>query len=842
MNQDPLTGRQLANFRIEHLIGQGGMAQVYYGWDVKLERPVAVKVIDARYRDNPIYAERFVREAQSVAAWRHENIVQVYYADDQDGLYYFVMEYIEGLDLRELLFQYAAESELMPHDDVLRIVHAIANALDYAHQKGVIHRDVKPSNVMVAGDGRVVLTDFGLALDVQEGSLGQVFGTSHYISPEQARSSADAVPQSDLYSLGVILYEMLVGVVPFDDPSPASVAVQHLTQPPPPPREINPNLGQETEVVLLKVLSKSPEERYQTGGGVMDALEKALQLSPFAFVEQDGPSLLPASVQPLAVRSLSETSVEEKVVLHLQSGAKPTPSQDLPSKKGVSLLGRQLDEYRLDVLLGQGGMARVYRGLDVHLKRYVAIKVIDASFRTDLDYIKRFELEAQAIAKLEHPHIVRLYRYGESDGLLYMAMQYIEGNNLSSILARYRERQAFIEPKDARRIVREICLALDYAHSQGVIHRDVKSSNIMLDEQGNAILTDFGLALLTELGTQGEIFGSPHYIAPEQVISSAKVVPQSDLYAVGIILYEMFTGERPFDAEDPLDIAMQHMAELPRSPRELRPETSSQLEAVILKALAKEPEERYQSGAELADALDEALQAMPVQGLSLPVIPGSSLSPSPQVTAEAADRPLPPIPAAVAVVAPQQVERRAEETATGSSVESISSTPVDVADLPTVRASDTEAEVHPTPSEGPTPDRPAELEGTETDFRLYRFFRASDHNGEMRWTLVSIILVSLIGMIVCGVLAFFLLGGFDLLQKATSTPLTSVTPVAVPAVTPIVTPSGAPRSTETPIAAAVSVKTFMPMFEYPVPLGSGVADWVILKCDGDSLGTGNRMG
>ncbi|UCG82351.1 MAG: serine/threonine protein kinase [Dehalococcoidia bacterium] len=155
MTEDPLIGRQLGNFRIEYLIGRGGMAQVYYGWDVNLQRPVAIKVIDARYRDSPAYAARFVREARAVATWRHENIIQIHYADEQDGLYYFVMEYIDGLDLSGLLSQYAAEGELMPHDDVLRIGRAVANALDYAHQKGVIHRDVKTSNVMAASDGRV---------------------------------------------------------------------------------------------------------------------------------------------------------------------------------------------------------------------------------------------------------------------------------------------------------------------------------------------------------------------------------------------------------------------------------------------------------------------------------------------------------------------------------------------------------------------------------------------------------------------------------------------------------------------------------------------------------------
>ena len=305
MTPDRLLGRQLSNFRLDRLLGQGNMGQVYYGWDVKLRRPVAVKVIEARLRGNAAHAQRFVREAQAVATWRHDNIAQVYYADEQADLYYFVMEYLDGMDLSQLLSAYAAQGELMPQADVLSIGRAVASALDYAHKKGVIHRDVKPSNVMVTRDDRVVLSDFGLALDMQQGSQGEVFGTAHYIAPEQARRSSDAKPQSDLYSLGVMLYEMLTGAVPFDDPSPTAVALQHLTQPPPPPHQLNPDLNAETEAVLLKALSKSPAERYQTGEDLLTALENALRAAPPPKTPGRQASLpalppVPAGTPPLA--------------------------------------------------------------------------------------------------------------------------------------------------------------------------------------------------------------------------------------------------------------------------------------------------------------------------------------------------------------------------------------------------------------------------------------------------------------------------------------------------------------------------------------------------------------
>jgi serine/threonine-protein kinase len=274
--------------------------------------------------------------------------------------------------------------------------------------------------------------------------------------------------------------------------------------------------------------------------------------------------------------------------------------------KEDNLIGAQFDEYRLEALLGEGGMARVYRGWDVYLQRHAAIKVASPNFRQDRDYMERFEREARAIARLDHPNIVRLYRYGEAHGLLYMAMQYIEGLDLGSLLNGYRKDGEFIEYVDAARLIREVGTALDYVHSQGIIHRDVKSSNIILDKNGKAYLADFGLVLLKQIGTRGLIFGSPHYMAPEQALSSARAVPQSDLYSLGVIAWEMFTGRLPFDAKEPLEIALMHINKTPPEPRSLRPELPSALEAVLVKALAKKPEERFSSGFDLAVAIQAA--------------------------------------------------------------------------------------------------------------------------------------------------------------------------------------------------------------------------------------------
>jgi len=213
------------------------------------------------------------------------------------------------------------------------------------------------------------------------------------------------------------------------------------------------------------------------------------------------------------------------------------------------LIGREIDGYLIEMLLGKGGMARVYRAQDKHLGRYVAIKVIEPQAQADPEYTARFQKEARAVAQLQHQHIVSIYRFGEVDGLFYMAMQYIDGTDMGWILRDFAQDGELMQHEDVLRLMSQIGSALDYAHSRGVIHRDIKPSNIMLDKEGRSILADFGLALVQTEGTRGEIFGTPHYIAPEQAVTSAAVVPQSDQYSLGVMLYEMLTGGVPYEGE-----------------------------------------------------------------------------------------------------------------------------------------------------------------------------------------------------------------------------------------------------------------------------------------------------
>ena len=275
---DPIIGKRLGDYAIQDLLGTGGMARVYRGYDERLDRYAAVKVIEPHLiasADEPEYRERFLREARAIARLSHPNIVGVYQFGQLDNLYYIAMEYVEGLNLREMLKTRLKSNELMPIKQVISILRDIASALDYAHERNIIHRDVKPSNIIVTENKGGVLTDFGLALNAMEGTIGNTFGSVHYIAPEQAISSAQAVPQSDQYSLAIVAYEMLTGRVPFDDASAMSVALKHISDMPPSLAVINPNVPSGVEVIVLKALDKDFNRRFETCRDFVAALEGA---------------------------------------------------------------------------------------------------------------------------------------------------------------------------------------------------------------------------------------------------------------------------------------------------------------------------------------------------------------------------------------------------------------------------------------------------------------------------------------------------------------------------------------------------------------------------------------
>ena len=270
-------------YRIVELIGSGGMAQVYKAVNMTNRRIVAVKMLKDEYKSDAEFLRRFSLEANAILTLSHENIVRAYGAGTYDGLPYLVMEYVEGHTLKDLI----ASNGALPVRTAIGITCQILDALSAAHAHGIIHRDVKPQNVIVTDKGRVKLADFGIAREAKASTVtfsgSKVLGSVHYISPEQAKGTV-ATEQSDLYSAGVCLYEMLTGTVPFEADSTVSVALMHLQEKPVPPIQIVPDLPRSLNDIVLKALEKDPENRYKTARAMRSDLVRSLSDPNGTFV------------------------------------------------------------------------------------------------------------------------------------------------------------------------------------------------------------------------------------------------------------------------------------------------------------------------------------------------------------------------------------------------------------------------------------------------------------------------------------------------------------------------------------------------------------------------------
>jgi serine/threonine-protein kinase len=312
---DPFVGQQLANFRIDHLVKVGENSRIYYGWDVTQRRPVAVKLLEVSAGGDGRFADTFVRQAREMlSGWWHEHVTQVYYTARENGRYYVVTEYVDGLNLKELMAQYGVAGELMPLKDVTRIGWAVAKALDYAHEQGVVHRDVKPANVMLSADNRILLTDFGLAPPI----TNDICGTPTYIAPELAQNPTVADPSADLYSLAVMLYEMVVGRPPFQAETAVELLHLQTSAMPPRPHNLNPHLNRQVDKVLLKALNKSPQKRYPSGATLMQALEDSLGAGAVDIDDTGELPPLPAVVvQTEEAPTLSDIPIVDKIAAQL---------------------------------------------------------------------------------------------------------------------------------------------------------------------------------------------------------------------------------------------------------------------------------------------------------------------------------------------------------------------------------------------------------------------------------------------------------------------------------------------------------------------------------------------
>ena len=283
------------------------------------------------------------------------------------------------------------------------------------------------------------------------------------------------------------------------------------------------------------------------------------------------------------------------------------------------LIGKTLGPYRILERIGRGGMATVYKAYQPSLDRDVAVKVLPAHLSEEASFAKRFQREARAVAKLEHPHILAVYDSGQEGDLSFIVMRYVEAGTLKDVIGSPLELGYIAD------LISQIAEALDHAHEMKVVHRDVKPSNVLLDQGNWALLTDFGVAKMVEgaqkLTATGVGIGTPAYMSPEQA-QGKQVDRRSDVYSLGVVLYEMLTGRVPYQAETPIAVVLKHINDPLPLPRMMNPNIPEGVERIVLKAMAKAPEDRYQTAHDLAQGLREAVRKVDAESLVLGTVAG----------------------------------------------------------------------------------------------------------------------------------------------------------------------------------------------------------------------------
>lgn len=274
---DSLTGKKMGQYLVKEKLGSGGMAEVYRALHVRLGAERAIKVIRAEFSDSEDFRLRFENEARIVASLRHPNIVQVHDFGEEDGLFYMVMEFVAGRDLKQIQ---ASRGFRKRPDEAVEILVQVANALEYAHKRGLLHRDLKPDNIMLDTEGRPILMDFGIAkivgAELRLTQTGCGIGTPAYMAPEQAIGERDLTPSCDVYSMGIVLYEMLTGELPYRADTPIAAIMKAVNDPMPLPREKNREISGELQNVILRATGKQPQDRYQTAAAFAAALAQTV--------------------------------------------------------------------------------------------------------------------------------------------------------------------------------------------------------------------------------------------------------------------------------------------------------------------------------------------------------------------------------------------------------------------------------------------------------------------------------------------------------------------------------------------------------------------------------------
>jgi eukaryotic-like serine/threonine-protein kinase len=577
--KDSLVGTRIREYEILELIGKGGMGAVYRARHIYLDEERAIKVIQSRLAGTKEFIDRFIREARILTRLHHPNLVQFYeFASLQEDIFFMVLEFLRGETVSSRIQRYKRISV----DQAVKIIREAASGLHCAHQRGVVHRDISPDNLfLVNSENKLETTkviDFGIAkprVDISADlATSKLFlGKPEYCSPEQCGLLNDNETidhRADIYSLGATFYHMLSGRLPFMATGAHGYLMKHVNETPEPPSTYISSVPQVLDDIILKTLSKNRDERPQS----MEELINQLDLINSPPQRHTIAASLPISIF---------------------------------MKAGQIFANR----YSLEKKIGEGVMGTVYKARDNLLEIPVALKFLNQQAINNDQTIERLKREVILARKVAHPNVNRVYDISEHKGTHYISMEYVEGQTLSQAISL----EGPLSLESGIPILRQVLEGLQEAHRAGITHRGLKPENIMLDLNLKPYITDFGISTSTSLKRMTEsgiIIGTPFYMAPEQ-FEESRVDHRVDIYSIGVIMYQMFTGKLPFEGRSPVEIILAHMKGDPQKPRDIIPSFPEQVESIILRAIQKDPSDRYQNIKDMLRSITE-LQRLTISG------------------------------------------------------------------------------------------------------------------------------------------------------------------------------------------------------------------------------------
>lgn len=560
-------GRSVGRYKLENLLGRGAMAEVYKSTHPDLGRDIAVKILHPFHTQVPGFIGRFRLEAQAAASLHHPNIVQVYdFAVSDDGLYYMVMQYINGLSLEEYL---TLEKAPLSLTKAFWFFRQIANALDFAHKRGTIHRDVKPANIMLDTRENAYLSDFGLAkiVGVDRQTLsGMSPGTPSYMAPEHI-SGKNVTSAVDIYALGVILYRMLTNRLPYEGDNLMTIITRSLTEPAIPPRTYNPAIPQSVEDIVLKAMSEAPEERFADAAAMSRALANALAEAGEIIPEQS--KMTPVGVVPLP--------------------------------------GLQLDNYKVkrEFIRDSSGLSKRYfqRYLahNVALDSQAVLTVLKTSADEDSHFVNRFQKRMEKLTLLDHPGLAAITRIDKTpSNQPYVAYEFVPGDSLETELVEWHRGESPPVVVDLLALIRQTAEALNVVHKAGIVHNDLRPGNIIIHPDKPPVVVGLEIPVAPDAAARSDAGKSVDYASPEQ-LEGLPLCEQSNIYSLGVILYELFAGHRPQVDWDNLG---NHNLPRPTRLEDVRQGLADETYLLVKDCLAQEVNERIENLDQFISRLD----------------------------------------------------------------------------------------------------------------------------------------------------------------------------------------------------------------------------------------------